>query len=110
MGLSSETMTNYNSINPQINRVTRFEIVGDYAIRLTFDDGTEQTIDFEPILSGLIFGPLKDKTLFNQVQLEENFGTLEWPNGADISPTVLHDWPEHVQAIIARRQEEPAVA
>jgi hypothetical protein len=99
-------MTTYNLFNPQIHRVTHFEIVGDYTIRLTFDDQTEQIIDFEPILSGAIFGQLKDKTLFDQVTLEPNFGTLEWPNGADISPTVLHDWPEHEAAIISRRQQE----
>ena len=99
-------MSTYHLFNPQIHRVTQFEIVGDYIIRLTFDDQTEQTIDFEPILSGPIFGPLRDKSLFDQVTLEKTFGTLEWPNGADVSPTVLHDWPEHIDAIIARRQQE----
>jgi len=99
-------MNTHYLFNPQIHRVIHFEIVGDYTIHLTFDDQTEQTIDFEPILTGAIFGQLKDKTLFDQVTLEEIFGTLEWPNGADISPTVLHDWPEHEAAIIARRQLE----
>jgi hypothetical protein len=99
-------MNRYNLFNPQIHRVTHFEIIGDYTLRLTFDDQTEQMIDFEPILTGPIFGPLKDKKLFDQVMLEPNFGTLEWPNGADISPTVLHDWPEHEAAIIARRQQD----
>ena len=84
--------------------------MNDYTIHLAFDDQTEQTIDFEAILSGHIFGPLKDKALFAQVTLEKTFGTLEWPNGADISPTILHDWPEHVTAIIARRQQEMALA
>jgi hypothetical protein len=99
-------MNTHYLFNPQIHRVIHFEIVGDYTIRLTFDDQTEQTIDFEPILTGPIFGTLRDKSLFDQVTLEKNFGTLEWPNGADVSPTVLHDWPEHIDAIIARRQQE----
>lgn len=99
-------MNSYNLFNPHIYRVIYFEIVSDYTIHLAFDDQTEQTIDFEPILTGAIFGQLKDKTLFDQVTLEETFGTLEWPNGADISPTVLHDWPEHEAAIIARRQQD----
>lgn len=99
-------METYGLFNPQIHRVVRFEIVRDYIIRLIFEDQTEQTINFEPILSGPVFGPLKDKALFDQVILEQTFGTLEWPNGADISPTVLHDWPEHEAVIIARRQQE----
>lgn len=50
------------------------------------------------------FGPLRDHGLFGQVKLDRDFGALEWPNGADIDPTVLYDWPEHVEAIIAQRK------
>lgn len=89
----------------EIHRVVRFEIVDEYAIHLTFDDHTEQVIDFKPVLTGPIFGPLLDRALFDQVKLEENFGTLEWPNGADISPSVLYEWPEHLASILARREE-----
>lgn len=101
-------MNDYYPVDPQLYRVTHFEFVGDYTLRLLFNDETEQVIDFEPILVGEIFGLLKDKELFAEVQLEQIFGTLEWPNGADISPTTLHDWPDHVEAIIARRHEELA--
>lgn len=99
-------MTTYELFEPLIYRVVHFEIVRDYTIRLIFEDQTEQIINFEPILSGPVFGPLKDKALFNKVKLEEAFGTLEWPNGADISPEVLHDWAEHEAAIITRRQQD----
>lgn len=103
-------MSSYQPFKPHIHRVTHFEIVADYTIYLVFDDQTKQTINFEPILIGAIFGELKDKTLFAQVALEPIFGTLEWPNGADISPTVLHDWPEHEASIIARRQQAAVLA
>ena len=99
-------MSKYSFVNPQINRVAAFEIIDDYVIHLTFDDQSEQTIDFEPILLGPVFGPLKERQLFNQVTLDEDFGTLTWPNGADISPHVLHDWPDHVKAIIERRKQD----
>ncbi len=78
----------------------------DYTIRIEFDDETEQLINFEPILMGPLFSSLKEKSLFNQVQLNSDLGTLVWPNGADIDPTVLHDWPHHVEVIIKRRQEQ----
>jgi hypothetical protein len=90
----------------KLYRVTDFEIVGEYTIRVEFDDGTERVINFEPILYGPVFGPLRDVTLFNQVKLDEDFGTLEWPTGADIDPTVLHDWPEHVDSIVERRRRQ----
>lgn len=49
-----------------IIRVTEFEIVGDYLIRIVFDDKTEQIINFEPALEGYYLGPLRDLKLFNQ--------------------------------------------
>jgi hypothetical protein len=35
-----------------IHRVERFAIVAPYTLALTFDDGTEQQIDFRPVLEG----------------------------------------------------------
>ena len=55
-------------------------------------------------MAGPIFGPLRDHGLFSQVKLDRDFGALEWPNGADIDPTVLYDWPQHVEAIVAQRK------
>ena len=82
-----------------IYRVTSFDIVGRYTLRVVFDDGSEQTIDFSPILFGEIFGPLRDLNLFAQVRIDPEVHTLVWPNGADFDPATLHDWPEHVKAL-----------
>jgi len=85
-----------------IYRVEGFEIVKPYTLRLWFDDGMEQTIDFQPILAGELYGPLKDITLFNQVRVDPEVHTLVWPNGADFDPATLHDWPNHVEYLTAR--------
>jgi hypothetical protein len=77
-----------------IHRVTRFSIVGPYTLSVTFSDGTEQRIDFAPVLHGVLFGPLQDPTTFNAVTLDAEAGTLVWPNGADFDPATLHDWPQ----------------
>jgi hypothetical protein len=79
----------------RIYRVTVFEIVGPYRLRLKFDDRTEQTIDFRPVLEGELYGPLKDEAVFNQVQVDSEVHTLVWPNGADFDPETLHDWPKY---------------
>ena len=89
-------MQRQNVTNPNLYRVIESKTTGPYTIWLKFEDGTERTIDFKPILEGPIFGPLKDIDLFNQYSLNRDFGTIEWPTGADIDPTVLHDWPDHV--------------
>ncbi len=36
---------------PATINITTVEQVGDYALRLAFDDGTTQTVDFKPFLS-----------------------------------------------------------
>jgi len=82
--------------------VRSFKIEAPYTLRVQFDDGTEQVIDFQSILSGELFGPLRDLALFNQVRIDPEVHTLVWPNGADFDPATLHDWPEHSQALIAR--------
>lgn len=77
-----------------IHRVERFEIVGPYTLALRFEDGTEQRIDFRPVLEGELFAPLRNPDVFNAVSLDKEVGTLTWPNGADFDPTTLHDWPQ----------------
>jgi hypothetical protein len=77
-----------------IYRVTRFSIVGPYTLSVAFSDGTEQHIDFKPVLQGALFGALQDPATFNAVTLDGEAGTLVWPNGADFDPATLHDWPD----------------
>lgn len=85
-----------------ICRVNSFEICGPYQLRVQFDDGTEQTIDFLPVLAGELLGPLRDKTLFEQVRIDPEVHTLVWPNGADFDPATLHDWPKYAAELASR--------
>lgn len=80
--------------------VVAFEIVGRYTLRVTFDDGSSQIVDFEPVLYGELFGPLRDPELFRQVRLDPEIRTLVWPNGADFDPYTLHDWPRLVGSLV----------
>ena len=84
--------------------VVAYKIVGDYTLWLKFDDGHEQTIDFEPVLYGEVFEPLRDLALFNQVTLNPDTGTIEWPTGADFDPETLHNWSHYVDEILRRRR------
>ena len=84
--------------------VIAFEIVDDYTLWLKFDDGFERTINFEPVLYGEVFEPLRTLKIFNQVALNPDTGTIEWPTGADFDPETLHNWPQYVDKIIERRK------
>ena len=85
-----------------IHRVAAFDIVGPYRLSVTFADRTTQEIDFQPVLHGPLFGPLRDLTVFNAVRLDPEGGILTWPNGADFDPATLHEWPR-VSAELAAR-------
>ncbi len=74
-----------------IYRIRSFELVGPYTLRIEFDDSTWQTINFEPVLAGELYGPLRNQELFNQVQIDPEVQTLVWPNGADFAPEFLRD-------------------
>lgn len=92
-----------------ICRVVQFQPVAPYTLRIGFDDGTEQVICFEPVLAGRLFGPLRDVSLFDRVQIDPVAHTLVWPNGADFDPATLHDWPLHAEELKKRAQKWGAV-
>lgn len=85
-----------------LHRVTDFQVIGPYRLRVSFRDGIVREIDFQPVLAGSLFGPLRDLGLFNQVRLDPEVHTLVWPNGADFDPATLHDWPEILPAMAER--------
>jgi hypothetical protein len=88
-----------------IHSVTALEVVAPYTLRVGFEDATSRVIDFAPLLTGELYGPLADRALFEQVRIDPDARTLVWPNGADFDPATLHDWPRYVAALtgMARR-------
>jgi hypothetical protein len=88
-----------------IHRVRSFKVVERYTLRVQFDDQTEQVINFEPVLGGELYRPLRDLALFNQVKIDPEVHTLVWPNGADFDPATLHDWPNLAEALAARARQ-----
>ena len=92
-------------------RVRTFEIVAPYTLRVEFDDATQQVIDFEAVLKGELYGPLRDLALFNRVSLDPEVRTLVWPNGADFDPATLHEWPSCRAAFVEMASRwEPVLA
>lgn len=62
-----------------------------YTIDVTFNDGVVRRIDLERELDGEVFEPLRDLRLFAQVVVDEEAGTVVWPNGADLAPEFLYE-------------------
>ena len=94
----------------QLIRVVDFEIVGPYTLRVLFEDGTEQTINFEPTLRGYYFAPLRDLDLFNCVRLDPEVHTLVWPNDAAHDPATLYNWHRGAGEELTARWRQHAMA
>jgi len=71
--------------------VKEVQVMSGFTLRLVFDDGSVRELDIEPLLRGPMFAPvLSDPSLFAQVFVDNELGTIAWPNGADIDADVLH--------------------
>ena len=60
--------------------------------RATFTDGAVKEIDLGEVLAaGGVFAPIRDsRELFDQVRVNPESGTVEWPGEVDLDPEVLY--------------------
>jgi hypothetical protein len=71
--------------------VTDVEVIAEYRLRLTFDDGTVGDVDFTGREWKGVFEPLRDPRFFARVFVDRGGGTIAWPNGVDMAPEPLYD-------------------
>lgn len=71
--------------------VEKLEYLEAYKLRLTFNNQVTQDIDLSTEIYGEIFDPLNDIEYFQQVFLNPETKTIEWPNGADFAPEFLYE-------------------
>ena len=74
--------------------IRALEHLGGHRLRLTFADGLIGDVDLAERFTGLVgpmFEPLSDPDYFARVSVDEELGTIVWPNGADLAPDVLHE-------------------
>ena len=79
-----------------LNRVVRVGALANYRLEIEFEDGVYGTMNISDRLFGEMFEPLRDEAVFGQVFVDE-FGTISWPNGADLAPDAVH------QTLVNRR-------
>ena len=71
--------------------VTRAEHRSGYRVWCRFSDGTSGEADLADMLWGEAFEPLRDPKRFAELSVSDTFGTIVWPNGADIAPEALYE-------------------
>lgn len=73
-------------------RVRGARHIKDYRLELTFSDNTVSELDFQHRIVGRggVFRPLEDVGFFSEVTVDQEAGTVVWPNGVDFCPDVLY--------------------
>lgn len=74
-----------------LERVVGVVVRPPYTLDVTFEDGVVRRVDLEPELEGEVFRPLRDPAVFAQVTVDDEAGTVVWPNGADLAPEFLYE-------------------
>jgi hypothetical protein len=75
-------------------------------LRLRFSDGAVKDVDLSEVLArGGVFARIQDdRSLFEQVRVNPESQTIEWPGGVDLDPDVLYGRAEPASgAVIERR-------
>ena len=62
-----------------------------YRLKIRFNDGVEGIYPVEPERRGGVFRKLLATAVFNAVQVNPDFGCVEWPGGVDLCPTSMHE-------------------
>lgn len=74
-----------------IHDVVTAEYIGDYRIKLIFDDGKEGEIDFSTYCDlGGVFEKFRDLNFFRDFRVDPDFGVLRWGDDVDIAPETLY--------------------
>ena len=80
-----------DDVGSRLARVRSVTTLGERRVRLAFTDGTVRDVDLAPLLWGPVFERIRnDDEAFAEVSVDEELGTIVWPNGADVDPDVLH--------------------
>lgn len=71
--------------------ITKVKPKKDFFVYLEFEDGVSGEIDIRSLVEFTgVFQPLEDEAFFSKVAVNPEWGTIFWPNGADLDPDVLY--------------------
>jgi len=75
-------------------------------LRLTFSDGAVKDVDVGEVLArGGVFAPIRERReLFEQVHVNPETQTIEWPGEVDLDPEVLYGRYEPGSGVRIRRR------
>ncbi len=71
--------------------IVKVKLLQDFCLHLWFEDGINGVVDISKQVAFTgIFEPLKEPSYFERVEVDDELGTIRWPNGADLDPEGLY--------------------
>jgi hypothetical protein len=71
--------------------IVRVKPLKNFHLHLDFEDGALGQVDIRKLVRFTgVFEPLRDEAFFSRVEVNPEWGTIFWPNGADLDPDVLY--------------------
>jgi hypothetical protein len=98
----------------ELIKIAAVEPLDGYWLRIRFSDGAVKDVDLGEFLArgGVLAAIHEDRSLFEQVRVNPETHTIEWPGDVDLDPDVLYGRFEPGSGVrITRRVvREPAAA
>ena len=70
--------------------IKKAKYLKEYKVELQFDNGEIGIADLKDELYGIMFEPLKEKSIFKKLKVDKDLKTISWENGADLAPEFLY--------------------
>ncbi len=73
-------------------RIVAAQVLRGYTVEIEFTTGEIGQVNLRDWIVGRggIFAPMEDESYFAKVEVNPEFGTIQWPNGVDFCPDVLY--------------------
>ena len=90
----------------ELIKIQAVQPLEDHWLRLSFSDGAVKDVDLRELLNaGGVFVPIRERReLFEQVRVNPETQTIEWPGDVDLDPEVLYGRHEPASGIRIRRR------
>ncbi len=87
-----------------LDRIVAAEARPAYCVWIRFEDGLEGELSLADLVGKGVFAAWNDEDDFKKVFVDEESGTIAWPNGLDLAPDALyHRLQEATSAAPVRR-------
>jgi hypothetical protein len=73
-----------------LHRIVAAEARPGYRLWIRFADGVEGEVDLSSLVGDGVFSSWEDPRWFSRVLVDEECGTVVWPDGVDLAPDALY--------------------